>query len=123
MQRVLVIEDDTVIADGMLRHLVAAGFEASLETSGERGLERLRLERPDVCVLDLMLPGIPGWRLLATARKEGIEVPIIVVSARSTERERTLELGADAFLVKPFPMRELLVRVKTAASRSPDAPA
>jgi two-component system alkaline phosphatase synthesis response regulator PhoP len=117
--KVLIIEDDDVIARGMQRHLSGAGFNAYAVASGETGLARLRYERPDVCVLDLMLPGTDGWRLIETARSEGIGTPIVVVSARGTEHDRVhaLELGADDYLVKPFSMKELVARVRAAARR------
>src|ERR687898_191741 len=117
--KVLIIEDDDVIARGMQRHLSGAGFDAYAVPTGETGLARLRYERPDVCVLDLMLPGTDGWRLIETARNEGIGTPIVVVSARGTEHDRVhaLELGADDYLVKPFSMKELVARVRAAARR------
>jgi len=117
--KVLIIEDDEVIADGMLRHLASAGFDPLWVDKGEPGLARLRYEKPDVCVLDLMLPGVDGWRLIETARSEGIGTPIVVVSARGTEHDRVhaLELGADDYLVKPFSMKELVARVRAAARR------
>ncbi|HSJ92787.1 MAG TPA: response regulator, partial [Gaiellaceae bacterium] len=119
MPKVLIIEDDDVIADGMSRHLVAAGFDPIWVNKGESGLARLRYENPDVCVLDLMLPGLDGWRLIETARREGIGTPIVVVSARGTEHDRVhaLEIGADDYLVKPFSMKELVARVRAAARR------
>src|SRR6185312_3918105 len=84
------------------------------------GLARLRYERPDVCVLDLMLPGVDGWKVIEQARAEGIGTPIVVVSARGTEHDRihALEIGADDYLVKPFSMKELIARVQAAARRS-----
>jgi two-component system alkaline phosphatase synthesis response regulator PhoP len=117
--KVLIIEDDDVIAQGMARHLTAAGFDAVGVANGETGLARLRYEQPDVCVLDLMLPGIDGWRVIEQARGEGIGTPIVVVSARGTEHDRinALELGADDYLVKPFSMKELAARVAAAARR------
>ena len=104
MPRILIVEDDDVIARGMTRHLAAAGFDAVAVPNGETGLARLRFERPDVCVLDLMLPGLDGWRFIEQARGEGIGTPIVVVSARGTEHDRVhaLEIGADDYLVKPF---------------------
>ncbi|HWL34387.1 MAG TPA: response regulator, partial [Gaiellaceae bacterium] len=119
MAKVLIIEDDEVIAQGMARHLTAAGFDAVGVANGETGLARLRYEQPDVCVLDLMLPGIDGWRVIEQARGEGIGTPIVVVSARGTEHDRinALELGADDYLVKPFSMKELAARVAAAARR------
>jgi two-component system alkaline phosphatase synthesis response regulator PhoP len=117
--KVLIIEDDDVIAQGMARHLTAAGFDAVGVANGETGLARLRYEQPDVCVLDLMLPGMDGWRVIEQARGEGIGTPIVVVSARGTEHDRinALELGADDYLVKPFSMKELAARVAAAARR------
>jgi len=119
MAKVLIIEDDEVIAQGMARHLSAAGFDAVGVANGETGLARLRFEQPDVCVLDLMLPGLDGWKVIEQARGEGIGTPILVVSARGTEHDRihALELGADDYLVKPFSMKELAARVGAAARR------
>ncbi|MBM3677866.1 MAG: response regulator transcription factor [Actinobacteria bacterium] len=119
MAKVLIIEDDDVIAQGMARHLQAAGFDAVGVANGETGLARLRYERPDVCVLDLMLPGVDGWQVIERARHEGIGTPIVVVSARGTEHDRVhaLEIGADDYLVKPFSMKELVARVGVAARR------
>jgi two-component system alkaline phosphatase synthesis response regulator PhoP len=119
MGKVLIVEDDDIIAQGMAQHLQAAGFEAVAVSRGDLGLARLRYEAPDVCVLDLMLPGLDGWKLLETARSEGIGTPIVVVSARGSEHDRVhaLEIGADDYLVKPFSMQELVARVKAAARR------
>ena len=118
--KVLIVEDDETIAEGMARHLDAAGFDAVCVQNGEQGLARLRYEKPDACVLDLMLPGLDGWKLIETARAEGIGTPIVVVSARGTEHDRihTLEIGADDYLVKPFSMKELVARVRAASRRS-----
>ena len=120
MAKVLIVEDDEVIAQGMVRHLDAAGFDATWVANGEQGLARLRYEKPDACVLDLMLPGVDGWKLIETVRNEGIGTPIVVVSARGTEHDRvhTLEIGADDYLVKPFSMKELVARVRAASRRS-----
>ena len=115
----MILEDDDVIADGMARHLRAAGFDAVAVARGRAGLSRLRYERPDVLVLDLMLPELDGWDVIETARREGIGTPIVVVSARGAEedRVRALNLGADDYLVKPFSMEELVARVRAAARR------
>jgi DNA-binding response OmpR family regulator len=119
MAKVLIVEDDEVIGQAMAAHLALSGFEPLLVAKGELGLARLRYERPDVCVLDLMLPGLDGWKLLETARREGIGTPVVVVSARGTEPDRihALELGADDYLVKPFAMKELAARVRAVARR------
>ncbi|TMM33856.1 MAG: response regulator transcription factor [Actinobacteria bacterium] len=119
MTKVLIVEDDEVIASGMAQHLSGAGFDPVTVGRGEIGLARLRYEAPDVVVLDLMLPGLDGWSLIEAARAEGIGTPIIVVSARGTEHDRVhaLEIGADDYLVKPFSMKELVARVQAAARR------
>src|SRR5438094_4412376 len=119
MPKVLIVEADQVVAQGMARHLGAAGFDPVAVGNGTQGLARLRFERPDVCVLDLMLPGQDGWSVIETARAEGIGTPIVVVSARGTEHDRVhaLEIGADDYLVKPFSMKELVARVRAAARR------
>jgi two-component system alkaline phosphatase synthesis response regulator PhoP len=119
MTKVLIVEDDEVIASSMAQHLSSAGFDPVTVGRGEVGLARLRYEAPDVVVLDLMLPGLDGWSLIESARAEGIGTPIIVVSARGTEHDRVhaLEIGADDYLVKPFSMKELVARVQAAARR------
>jgi two-component system alkaline phosphatase synthesis response regulator PhoP len=119
MAKILIVEDDEVIGRGIADHLRNAGFGALLVTRGEVGLARLRYERPDVVVLDLMLPGLDGWKMIEAARAEGIGTPIVVVSARGTEHDRihALEIGADDYLVKPFSMQELVARVRAAARR------
>src|SRR4029079_12026035 len=127
MAKVLIVEDDSVIAEGMARHLPSAGFDPVVVGKGEQGLARLRFERPDVVVLDLMLPERDGWSVIEAARSEGIGTPIVVVSARGTEHDRVhaLEIGADDYLVKPFSMKELVARVRAAsrrASRRDDGP-
>jgi DNA-binding response OmpR family regulator len=119
MAKVLIVEDDEVIADGMARHLAAAGFDPVRVENGTAGLARLRFEHPDVCIVDLMLPGTDGWKLIESARSEGIGTPIVVVSARGTEHDRVhaLDIGADDYLVKPFSMKELVARVQANARR------
>jgi DNA-binding response OmpR family regulator len=120
MAKVLIVEDDAVIAEGMARHLASAGFDPVVVGKGEQGLARLRFEHPDVVVLDLMLPERDGWSVIESARAEGIATPIVVVSARGTEHDRVhaLDLGADDYLVKPFSMKELVARVRAASRRA-----
>ena len=119
MAKVLIVEDDDVIANGMAHHLSLAGYDPIVVPDGDTGLKRLRFEAPDVCIVDLMLPRMDGWRLIETARGEGLGTPILVVSARGTEHDRVhaLEIGADDYLVKPFSMKELVARVHAASRR------
>jgi len=104
-------EDDAVVARVMLQHLRHAGFEVEWVEDGQRGLTKLRYERPDVAVIDMMLPGLDGWAVTETARRERIGTPIIAVSARGSEHDKvhTLGIGADDYLAKPFGMRELVM--------------
>ena len=120
MAKVLIVEDDDVIATGISRHLEDAGYSPVWVADGKQALARLRFEQPDVCVLDLMLPGLDGWAFIETARAEGIGTPIVVVSARGTEHDRVhaLEIGADDYLVKPFSMKELVARINANLKRS-----
>jgi DNA-binding response OmpR family regulator len=119
MAKVLIVEDDEVIAQGISRHLESSGWSLVWIADGRQALSRLRFEQPDVVVLDLMLPGLDGWAFIETARGEGIGTPIVVVSARGTEHDRVhaLEIGADDYLVKPFSMKELVARVQAAGRR------
>jgi DNA-binding response OmpR family regulator len=119
MAKVLIVEDDELIAEGMADHLRDAGHDVSVVGNGRLAVRRLRYDHPDVCVLDLMLPELDGWKLIETIRAEGIGTPILVVSARGSEHDRVhaLELGADDYLVKPVSMKELVARVKAALRR------
>jgi two-component system alkaline phosphatase synthesis response regulator PhoP len=124
MARVLLVEDDGVIARSMSAHLRHAGHDVEWVEDGDRALKKLRFDRPDVVVVDLMLPSLDGWALTEQVRREGILTPILVVSARGSEHDKVhaLEIGADDYLAKPFGMRELVARVQAALRRSRIAP-
>ena len=120
MPSILVIEDDPVLGKAMATHLRHAGYDVDLAEDGERGLRRIQHRRPDVAVVDLMLPGVDGWAVTETIRREHGGVPVIVVSARGSEHDKvhTLEIGADDYLSKPFGMRELVARIEALMRRS-----
>jgi DNA-binding response OmpR family regulator len=124
MPRVLLAEDDGVIARAMMAHLRRAGMDVEWAEDGDRALRKIRFERPDVAVIDLMLPGEDGWRITRTLREEGITIPVIMISARGSEHDKVhgLKIGADDYLAKPFGMQELVARVEAALRRSGIAP-
>ena len=118
-RRILVIEDDADIARVLALNLSAEGFAVTTENSGEAGLARLRGERCHLLVLDLMLPGIDGLQVCREVRQMPAYLPIIIVSAKTTETHRVLglELGADDYLSKPFSLAELVARVRAVLRR------
>jgi DNA-binding response OmpR family regulator len=120
-RRVLVVEDDASIMLGLRINLEAEGYVVLAAEDGEKGLELARAERPDVVILDVMLPKLNGFQVLQTLRREGISTPIIVLSARTSEMDKVtgLELGAEDYVAKPFSLAELLARVRGALRRGP----
>lgn len=120
MPAVLVIEDDPILGKAIALHLRHAGFEVDVAEDGEQGLRRLRYQRPDVAIIDLMLPGLDGWAVTEAIREDHLGVPVIIVSARGSEHDKVhlLEIGADDYLAKPFGMRELIARVEALLRRT-----
>ena len=121
--KILIVEDEPAIADAMRYGLEREGFRCATATDGRSSLQRYREERPDLVVLDLMLPGMSGEELCRTIRKTET-TPIIIVSAKSSEVDRVLglELGADDYLTKPFSTRELVARIRTVLRRAGAVP-
>jgi len=119
-QTVLIVEDDDAIAETLDYHLAQAGYRTLTAADGARGLRLYRVHRPDLVILDLMLPQVDGWRFTEELRKEDHDVPIIICSARTSEFDRVngLEVGADDYIVKPFSMREMLARVQAHLRRA-----
>ncbi len=113
-KKVLIIEDDENIAELLQLHLREAGYEISHAAEGVGGLAMVRQGGWDALILDLMLPGIDGLEICRHARTMASYMPIVIISARSSELHRVLglELGADDYLAKPFSMLELVARVK-----------
>ncbi len=118
-QYILIVEDEKKIAHWVRTYFEQAGFQTSLAYDGPSGLQLARSQRPDLMVLDLMLPGMDGLDVCRAIRKEW-ELPIIMLTARAEEIDRLigLELGADDYVVKPFSPRELVARAKAVLRRT-----
>ena len=102
--RVLVVEDNPDLAFGLRNNLEIEGYEVEVATDGPVGLEKARGLRPDLVILDLMLPGLDGYRVLRTLRSEGCEVPVLILTARGEESDKVMGFrhGADDYVTKPF---------------------
>ncbi|MFC7339958.1 response regulator transcription factor [Saccharopolyspora griseoalba] len=121
--RVLVVDDDHAVRDVVRRYLERAGYAVDLADDGETALRRHDERRPDLVVLDLMLPGVGGLEVCRRIRERG-PVPVVMLTALGEESDRVLglELGADDYVVKPFSPRELVLRVSSVLRRATSAP-
>jgi two-component system, OmpR family, alkaline phosphatase synthesis response regulator PhoP len=119
MRRILLIEDNADLAYGLRNTLEIVGYEVLTATDGPTGLARARSAAPDLVILDLMLPGMDGYRVLRALRDGGSEVPVLILTARGEESDKVmgLRLGADDYVTKPFGVLELMARVETRLSR------
>ncbi len=121
-ETILVVEDDVDILNLLRFNLEAAGYDVLLSTDGYEGMNLARKRRPDMIILDIMLPGIDGFEVCKDLKrsKETAGIPVIMLTARGEEVDRIvgLELGADDYVVKPFSPRELMLRVKAILKRS-----
>ncbi len=119
-ERLMVVEDEEHLAEVIADNLELEGFAVEVVTDGTRALERLREAPPALVLLDVMLPGVDGFTICDTLRREGRDVPILFLTARSSQddRVRGLELGGDDFLGKPFDLRELMLRVRAILKRT-----
>jgi len=117
--RILIVEDDEGIREILRYHLATAGYAVSEARDGAVGLRLARTIRPDLVILDLMLPGMSGMEFCRALRRSS-RVPIIMVTARDSEVDKIvgLELGADDYVTKPFSVREVLARVNAVIRRS-----
>ena len=119
MARILVVEDNPDLAYGLQNNLEIEGHSVVLAEDGVQGLEAARSQAPDLMILDLMLPGIDGYRVLQTLRGEGVDTPVLILTARGEETDKVLgfRLGADDYVTKPFGVLELLARVEAILRR------
>ena len=118
MPEILVIEDEPIIQKLVKANLAASGYQVLAALDGEKGLELAELERPDLILLDLMMPGMSGWDVLIAlkANQELQKAPVIIMTAslREGEQDKARSLGAVDYLVKPFSAHELLRQVNQA---------
>jgi DNA-binding response OmpR family regulator len=124
MSRILVVEDDPAILRGLADNLKFESYEVLTAGDGEAAYRLLREAKPDLLILDLMLPRMSGYELCRKARSEGITTPILMLTARGEEADRVLglDLGADDYVTKPFSVRELLARVRAILRRGAGPP-
>ena len=120
MTRILLVEDNEDLAFAVTTALQSEGFDVAVAGTGPEGVARGRTRDADLIILDLMLPGFDGFRVIRTLRDDGIETPILVLTARGeeTDKVRGLRLGADDYVTKPFGAMELLARVDALLRRS-----
>jgi DNA-binding response OmpR family regulator len=121
MKKILIVEDEVNMVKGLKDNLEFEGYEVDTALEGSIGLEKILKIHYDLILLDIMLPVVSGFDICRTARKEGVNTPIILLTAKGEEIDKVvgLELGADDYITKPFSLRELLARIKAILRRSP----
>ena len=121
--KVLVVEDDPSVRESLRRSLAFNGYQVALATDGVDGLAALDRDRPDVVVLDVMMPRMDGLETCRRMRAAGIDLPVLMLTARDEVSDRVagLDAGADDYLPKPFALEELLARLRALLRRAPDA--
>ena len=120
---VLIVEDDEAISEAVAHQVHRQGHRVLRADDGAQGLRLFRQHRPDLIVVDLMLPQIDGWRFIEQVRSEDPRVPLVITSARTSEQDRVhgLKIGADDYVTKPFSMRELMARIEAHLRRAEQA--
>jgi DNA-binding response OmpR family regulator len=120
VSRILLVEDNADLAYGLRNNLEIEGYQVEVAPDGPAGLALARSSAPDLVILDVMLPGLDGFRVLRSLRSEALTMPVLVLTARGEESDkvRGLRLGADDYLTKPFGLLELLARVEALLRRS-----
>ena len=122
--RILVVEDTIKVASFIQRGLEASQYQVDVEHDGEAGLNRLLVEDYDLAILDVMLPKMDGFSVIKAMRKQGVKVPVLLLTARGAVEDKVagLDVGADDYLTKPFAFEELLARVRALLRRGAAAP-
>jgi len=123
--RILVVEDDQALMLGLQENVRVAGYEVLTAADGPSALAAARDRKPDLILLDVMLPGLSGYEVCRKLREEGVRTPVIMLTARQDEFDKLhgFETGADDYVTKPFSLRELLARIKAVLARGERAPA
>jgi DNA-binding response OmpR family regulator len=118
--KILVVEDDPAILDGLVDLLVGEGFEAFPAKDGNKALRLYEDKKPDLILLDIMIPEISGYDVCKQIRRNDATTPIVMLTAKGQEIDKVvgLEIGADDYIVKPFSVNELLARIRAALRRS-----
>ena len=118
--RILIVEDNADLAFGVQKTLEANGYQVAVAGNGTVALAMVRAERPDLVILDLMMPIVDGFTVLQNMRRDGVDVPVLILSAKSDEADklRGFRAGADDFVTKPFGLLELVARVAALLRRS-----
>ena len=124
METILIIEDDATMLRGLKDNFEYQGYRVLTATDGEEGLNAALDEKPDLMILDIMLPKINGYEICRLIRKEGLEMPIIMLTAKGEESDIVLglNLGADDYVTKPFSIKELLARTAAFLRRASRPP-
>ncbi|MCK4882412.1 MAG: response regulator transcription factor [Candidatus Omnitrophica bacterium] len=120
MSKILIVEDDKNILAGLVDNLKMAGYTTVIARDGETALKQAEERKPNLIILDIMLPKLNGFEVCKRLKSRGSRVPIIILSAQSDEADKVLglEIGADDYVTKPFSPKELLVRIKAVLRRS-----
>ncbi len=121
--RILVVEDDPKISSFVVKGLKQSGFAVDAASDGEEGLLLARATKPDVVVVDVMLPRLDGLSLIRRLRQDGIQLPVLILSAKASVEDRVagLQSGGDDYLTKPFAFSELLARIHALLRRAANA--
>jgi DNA-binding response OmpR family regulator len=124
-EKILIVEDDTAILTGLIDLLTQEGYKVSSASDGSEALRCYEMERPDLILLDIMIPEKSGYDVCKEIRKKDQNIPILMLTAKGQEVDKVvgLEIGADDYIVKPFGLKELLARVRAVLRRAAHKPA